>query len=86
MQEGSAARRATDALVFGLLSVVCGALFFLFSPLAIYHGSRALREMSSRPGTPGRASAVAGICLGIISAILWLIVAFNVLPNLVRHM
>lgn len=77
-------RMSREAVLFGLLSLVCGPLFLLFSPLAIYYGSRALRNLRGEQQQSGRSAATVGIVLGILSAILWLIVALAWLPQIMH--
>ena len=77
-------RMAGEALLFGLLSLVCGPLFVLFAPLAIFYGTRSLQELQRLPDQAGQGTAVAGIILGVLSAILWVIVGITLLPHLMR--
>ena len=77
-------RMSREAVLFGLLSLVCGPLFLLFSPLAVYYGLRALRNLRGEPQQSGQSAATAGIVLGILSAVLWLIVALAWLPHIMR--
>lgn len=66
------AKAATKALTFGILGLfICGVIF---GPLAISNANAAKREIASDPTVGGGGLATAGLVLGIIDLVAWVII------------
>lgn len=68
---------ATLSLVFGILGLVIFA--FVFGPLAIWQASKARKAIQEDPELGGGGRATAGLVLGIVSIVFWVIGIFVLL-------
>jgi len=67
---------AVASLVLGLTSPFLGILSIVAGILAIVFGSTAIKAMSKNPALTGKGMAIAGIALGSMSVLLWLLMFF----------
>jgi uncharacterized membrane protein YfcA len=68
---------ATLSLVFGILGLIIFA--FVFGPLAIWQASKARKAIQEAPELGGGGRATAGLVLGILSIVFWVIGIFVML-------
>lgn len=64
-------KEAKDALIYSLIGLFCFG--FILGPIAIAKGSKALNIIRDDPGYTGKGKATAGIVIGIIDIVGWLL-------------
>jgi len=64
-------KEAKDALIYSLVGLFCFG--FILGPIAIAKGSKALNIIRDDPGYTGKGKATAGIVIGIIDIVGWLL-------------
>jgi uncharacterized Tic20 family protein len=62
---------ATLALIFGILGLLIFAI--IFGPLAIWQALKARKAIKEDPELGGEGRATAGLVLGIVSIVLWIV-------------
>jgi uncharacterized Tic20 family protein len=62
---------ATLALVFGILGVIIFAI--IFGPLAIWQATKARKAIKEDPELGGGGRATAGLVLGILAIVFWIV-------------
>jgi uncharacterized Tic20 family protein len=62
---------ATLALIFGILGLLVFAI--IFGPLAIWQATKARKAIQEDPELGGGGRATAGLVLGIVAIVLWVI-------------
>lgn len=62
---------ATLALVFGILGLIVFAI--VFGPLAIWQASKARKAIQENPELGGGGRATAGLVLGILGIVFWIV-------------
>lgn len=64
-------KEAKDALTYSLVGIFCFG--FILGPIAIVKGLKALKIIKSAPGYPGKGRAIAGIVIGVLETLLYVI-------------
>jgi len=64
-------KEANDALIYSIIGLFCFG--FILGPIAIAKGSKALKIIREDPGYTGNGKATAGIVIGIIDIVGWLL-------------
>jgi hypothetical protein len=71
--------RASNALKYSLIGLVC--VGFIFEPMAIFNGAKALRLMGQYPdyvsGSSARGKALAGVIIGSIIVVMYVLIIFG---------
>lgn len=65
-------KEAKEALIYGIVSLFCCAI--IIGPIAIYKGLQARKMMAMNPRLSGSGKATAGIVLGIVGLVLFVVV------------
>ena len=76
------------ALATGIFSFCCCCLSFIVGPVSIVLGAMALSQIRQNPHQDGRGMAIAGIILGVLSLLLFLVVMliFLLSPDMVMNL
>jgi hypothetical protein len=74
---------ATASMICGIVGLVgcCCCPMTIGSLAAIVTGHIALSQIANRPGLQGRGMAVAGLIMGYLGLVVWLITTFSWLVN-----
>lgn len=64
-------KEASEALTYALIGIFCFGI--ILGPIAISKGSKALNIINEDPGYEGRGKATAGIIIGIIDIIFFIV-------------
>ncbi len=64
-------KEANDALIFSIIGLFCFGV--ILGPIAIAKGTKALNIIKNEPGYTGKGKATAGVVIGIIDVIAWLV-------------
>jgi hypothetical protein len=64
-------KEAKDALIYSIIGIFCFGI--ILGPIAISKASKALNTIKSDPGYTGKGKATAGLIIGIIDVVFWLL-------------
>jgi hypothetical protein len=64
-------KEANDALIYSIIGLFCFGV--ILGPIAISKGSKALNIIKNEPGYSGKGKATAGVVIGIIDLVGWLL-------------
>jgi hypothetical protein len=71
---------AGEALKYAIISLFCFG--FIFGPIAISKGLKARKEIAADPTLTGGGKAMAGIIIGSVASILWVLSVINRVSSL----
>jgi hypothetical protein len=64
-------KEANDALIYSIIGIFCFGI--ILGPIAISKASKALNTIKADPGYTGKGKATAGLVIGIIDVVFWLL-------------
>ncbi|MGB9006062.1 MAG: DUF4190 domain-containing protein [Candidatus Aminicenantales bacterium] len=64
-------KEAKDALIYSIIGIFCFGI--ILGPIAISKASKAMNIINSDPGYTGKGKATAGLIIGIIDVVFWLL-------------
>ena len=79
--QASTSQLAVWAMITGICSLLCCCGWFIVAPTAIVLGAVALSRLKAHPELTGSGFAIAGIVLGVLAILVYLVATILVLSN-----